>query len=344
MTQKQKKSAYAKAGVDIDEMMQGLGAIKKMVKSTNTDGVLSTIGSFGGLFRSPGRNHVLVASTDGVGTKLNVAIMAERHHTVGQDLVNHCTNDILVQGATPLFFLDYLGTSNLSSEMFKNVVKGLCKACRENGCALLGGETAEMPGLYPKGEYDLVGTIVGSVSRRNIITGETIRPGDMVIGLPSSGLHTNGYSLARKVIFKTAKLKIDDLFPGTRKRVADVLLAVHRSYLKPVTALMQHIPIQGMAHITGGGLYDNIPRILPDNCRCVVDKASWKTPPLFSFIQETGNIDNQEMFRVFNMGIGYVIIVRPKLIDQALASLKTNKAGARVIGMIASGTKGVELV
>jgi phosphoribosylformylglycinamidine cyclo-ligase len=344
MTKTKKKSAYAQAGVDIDEMMQGLDAIKKMVKATNTPGVLSSIGSFGGLFRSPGRDQVLVASSDGVGTKLNVAVMAGRHHTVGQDLINHCTNDILVQGATPLFFLDYLGTSNLSSAMFKDVISGLCKACRENGCALLGGETAEMPGLYPKGEYDLVGTIIGSVDHRRIITGESVHPGDIIIGLPSTGLHTNGYSLARKVIFKTAGLGINDTFPGTKKTVADVLLAVHRSYLKPVTALMENVRIQGMAHITGGGLYDNIPRILPDQCRAMIDSRAWTVPALFRFIEETGKVDRHEMYRVFNMGIGYVIIVRPADLDKALSVLKTQKAGARVIGYIDEGEKAVEIM
>jgi len=344
MTKAKKKSAYAQAGVDIDEMMQGLDAIKKMVKGTDTPGVLSSIGSFGGLFQSPGRDQVLVASTDGVGTKLNVAMKAGRHHTVGQDLVNHCTNDILVQGATPLFFLDYLGTSNLSAAMFKDVISGLCKACRENGCALLGGETAEMPGLYPKGEYDLVGTIIGTVDRRKLITGASIRPGDMIIGLPSTGLHTNGYSLARKVIFKTAGLGINDTFPGTKSTVADVLLAVHRSYLKPVTALMAEVQIQGMAHITGGGLYDNVPRVLPDQCRAMIDSTSWIVPAHFRFIEEKGKVDRHEMYRVFNMGIGYVIIVRPAALDQALSILKAKKAGARVIGYIDEGPKCVEIM
>ena len=341
---KKKKSSYAAAGVDIDEMMSGLDAIKKMVKSTNTDSVLSSIGSFGGLFQSPGAGSTLVASADGVGTKLNVAVMADRHHTVGQDLINHCTNDILVQGAKPLFFLDYLGTAKLAGHVFKEVVRGLCKACRENGCVLLGGETAEMPGLYPAGEYDLVGTIVGAVPRNRIITGDTIRPGDVLIGLPSTGLHTNGYSLARKVIFKQAKLGINDILPGTRKTVANLLLAIHRSYLKPVSALMEKVKIQGMAHITGGGLYDNIPRILPDDCRVVIDRSTWKVPPLFSFIQERGKVDADEMYRVFNMGIGYVIIVRKKDADGAVSLLKGLRAGPRIIGHVEKGAKGVTLV
>ena len=341
---KKKKSSYAAAGVDIDEMMSGLSAIKKMVKSTNTDGVLSSIGSFGGLFQSPGKDMTLVASADGVGTKLNVAVMANRHHTVGQCLINHCTNDILVQGATPLFFLDYLGTAKLAGNVFKDVVRGLCKACRENNSTLHGGETAEMPALYPSGEYDLVGTIVGAVPRKRIITGESIRPGDVLIGLPSTGLHTNGYSLARKVIFKQAKLGINDTFPGTRKTVADMLLAIHKSYLKPVTALMADVKIQGMAHITGGGLYDNIPRILPEDCRVVIDRSTWKVPTLFRFLEEKGKIDPDEMYRVFNMGIGYVIIVRKKDAESSVKLLKGLRAGPRVIGHVEKGEKGVTLV
>jgi phosphoribosylformylglycinamidine cyclo-ligase len=337
------KSSYAAAGVDIDEMMGGLTAIKKMVKATNTSGVLSSIGSFGGLFESPGKGSTLVASADGVGTKLKVANMANRHHTVGQDLINHCTNDILVQGASPMFFLDYLGTAKLDGQVFKDVVRGLCKACRENGCALLGGETAEMPGLYPPGEYDLVGTIVGSVPKNKIITGATIEPGDAIIGLPSTGLHTNGYSLARKVIFEQAGLGINDIFPGTRKSVADVLLSVHRSYLKPVTALMDRVPIQGMAHITGGGLYDNIPRILPEHCEVIIDRGSWKVPTAFSFIEVTGEIDPDEMYRVFNMGIGYVIFVRQKDVKESMGILKGLRAAPRIIGRVEAGTNKVTL-
>ncbi len=339
-----KKSSYAEAGVDIDQMMSGLTAIKKMVKSTNTSGVRSSIGSFGGLFQSPGKGSTLVASADGVGTKLKVASMANRHHTVGQDLINHCTNDILVQGATPLFFLDYLGTAKLSGDIFKEVVRGLCKACKENGCALLGGETAEMPGLYPEGEYDLVGTIVGTVPNNRIITGEAIRPGDVMIGLPSTGLHTNGYSLARKVIFEKAGLGINDTFPGTKRSVADVLLSIHKSYLTPVTALMEKVQVRGMAHITGGGLYDNIPRILPEDCNAVIDRSTWKVPTVYSFMQETGDIDPDEMYRVFNMGIGYVIFVRKADQEKTMTLLKGLRAGPRYIGQVDKGSKGVTLI
>jgi phosphoribosylformylglycinamidine cyclo-ligase len=338
-----RKGSYAKVGVDIDEMMSALTDIKKMVRSTAGSSVISDIGSFGGMFRSPGRDKVLVASADGVGTKLKVAVMAGRHTTVGQDLVNHCVNDILVQGATPLFFLDYLGTSKLSGAVFKDIVWGLCKACRENQCALLGGETAEMPGLYPKNEYDLVGTIVGAVDRKSIVTGESIRPGDTIIGLPATGLHTNGYSLARKVIFETAGLKITDRFPGARKTVADVLLDVHRSYLAPVKQLAARVRIHGMAHITGGGLVDNVPRVLPSNTRAVINLDSWRPPEVFDFIMQHGKVDRDEMYRVFNMGIGFILIVRSRDTDKAFRLLQKLGHAPVTAGRIVKGKKGVTL-
>jgi phosphoribosylformylglycinamidine cyclo-ligase len=337
------KSAYARAGVDIDEMMTGLQAVKRMVGRTSTPGVCSKLGSFGGLFAAPGKSDILVASTDGVGTKLKVAVLAARHTTVGQDLVNHCVNDILVQGARPLFFLDYLGTSRLSARIFRDILDGICKACRENGCALLGGETAELPGLYPRGEYDLVGAIVGTVPRRQLVTGEAIRAGDVLIGLPSTGLHTNGYSLARKVIFKQAGLKLDDRFPGTRRRVADVLLAIHRSYLNPVMALRQRVAVRGMAHITGGGLLDNIPRVLPAGIRARVDTTSWTPAPLFRFIHERGRIDATEMYRVFNMGVGFVVVVRAAEADLSMKVLRRLRTSPTVIGRTERGESEVVL-
>jgi phosphoribosylformylglycinamidine cyclo-ligase len=344
MKNRRAKSAYAAAGVDIDQKMAGIAAIKKMVKSTRTSGVLNEIGSFGGFFASPGKDKVLVASTDGVGTKLKIAALAGRHDTVGQDIVNHCVNDILVQGAVPLFFMDYVGISKFEGWIFEQVVSGLCKACRENGCALLGGETAEMPGLYPPKEYDLVGTIVGVVDRRAIVTGKTVRPGDVVIGLPSSGLHTNGYSLARKVILETAGLKVTDVLPGTGKKVGEVLLAVHKSYLKPVTALMLQVTIRGMAHITGGGFPDNIPRVLPDGVDVVIDRASWRLPPVFEFIQREGRVDREEMYRVFNMGIGMVIMVRRKDADAAMAALRQGGSKPVIVGRVEKGNRIVRLV
>jgi phosphoribosylformylglycinamidine cyclo-ligase len=337
----QKVSAYAQAGVDIDSKMSGIEVIKKMVSTTLTKGVVGGIGSFGGLFNSPGKDTLLVASTDGVGTKLKVAALAKRHDTVGQDLVNHCVNDILVQGATPLFFMDYIGASRFDPVVFKDVIAGLCKACKENGCALLGGETAEMPGLYPQNEYDLVGTIVGMVPKKKVITGKDIKPDDVIIGLPSGGLQTNGYSLARKVILDQCGLTSQDLIPGTRYSVTEALLAVHRSFLKPVTALMAKIPVRGMAHITGGGFIDNIPRVLPENCTAVINRNSWRVPTLFTFIERQGKVDHDEMYRVFNMGIGYVIIVRQKDATAAMALLTKQRQMPVLIGTIEKGVRKV---
>ncbi len=333
-----KKSAYAAAGVDIDVMMDSLQRIKKRVKATNTAGVVSEIGSFGGLFKSPGRESLLVSSVDGVGTKLKVAHMANKHGTVGQDLVNHCVNDILVQGARPLFFMDYLGTAALDGKVFEDVLTGFCKACMENGAALLGGETAEMPGLYPQGEYDIVGCIVGVVEKKKLITGKKIRKGDVLIGLPSSGLHTNGYSLARKVIFETAGKKLSDLVPGTKTTFEKALLAIHKSYLNPMLKLMAKIDVHGMAHITGGGLYDNVPRVLPANVDAVFDRSTWTVPPVFQFIQDAGQVDREEMYRVFNMGIGMVVVVGRKDADAAMKLLKAEKQKPVVIGEIVAGS------
>ena len=335
----QKMSAYAQAGVDIDSKMSGIEIIKKMVAATATKGVVGGIGSFGGLFHAPGKECLLVASTDGVGTKLKVAALAKKHDTVGQDIVNHCVNDILVQGAKPLFFMDYIGTARFDTAIFTDVVSGLCKACKENGCALLGGETAEMPGLYPLGEYDLVGTIVGVVEKKKLITGAGIRAGDVIIGLPSGGLQTNGFSLARKVILDQCGFTPQDIIPGTRMTVTDTLLSVHRSFLKPVTALMAKIPIRGMAHITGGGFVDNIPRVLPPTCNAVINRNSWQPPTVFTFIERQGRVDHDEMYRVFNMGIGFVIIVRRKDAAAALNVLKAQRQSPVIIGAIEKGRK-----
>ena len=336
-----RKSAYAMAGVDIDSKMSGLVSIKEMVTGTATKGVIGGIGNFGGLFASPGKDFILVASTDGVGTKLKVAAIARKHTTVGQDLVNHCVNDILVQGARPLFFLDYIGASRFDGPVFRDVVSGLCKACKENDCALLGGETAEMPGLYPAGEYDLVGTIVGCVEKKKLITGKGIRAGDAIIGLTSGGLQTNGFSLARKIIFDQCGLTIQDRLPGTRYTVAEALLATHRSFLKPVLAVMKSVQVQGMAHITGGGFMDNIPRVLPEKCQAVINRNSWKPPILFTFLQHEGRVDRDEMYRVFNMGIGYVVIVRAKDAPRAMKILAAARTEPVVIGAIAKGPRGV---
>lgn len=332
-----KLSAYAQAGVDIDAKMSGIEVIKKMVSSAKTKGMVGGIGSFGGLFSSPGSDMLLVASTDGVGTKLKVAAMSKKHDTIGQCLVNHCVNDILVQGATPLFFLDYIGTARFDIDMFTDVIAGLVKACKENDCALLGGETAEMPGLYPLGEYDLVGTIVGAVPKRRVITGKDIRAGDIIVGLPSGGLQTNGYSLARKVIFDQCGLTPQDRLPGTRVTVADTLLAIHRSFLKPVMAVRDKVVIRGMVHITGGGFVDNIPRVLPDTCDAIIDRSTWQVPLVFNFIERQGRIDHDEMYRVFNMGIGYILIVRPRNLTATMRILKEHKQQPVVIGAIEEG-------
>jgi len=335
----QKVSAYAQAGVDIDSKMSGIEIIKKMVATTTTKGVVGGIGSFGGLFHSPGKDCLLVASTDGVGTKLKVAVLSKKHDTVGQDIVNHCVNDILVQGAKPLFFMDYIGTARFDTTIFTEVISGLVKACKENGCALLGGETAEMPGLYPLGEYDLVGTIVGVVEKKKVITGKDIKPGDVLIGLPSGGLQTNGFSLARKVIFDQCGLTPQDHVPGTHATVVDTLLAVHRSFLKPVSAVMAKVPVRGMAHITGGGFVDNIPRVLPATCNAIIDRSAWKAPTVFTFIERQGRVDHDEMYRVFNMGIGYILIVRAKDASAAMSVLKAQRQSPVIIGAIEKGKK-----
>ena len=339
-----KKSAYFKAGVDIDNKMAALRAVKKMVKSTVAPGQICGIGSFGGMFASPGRNAALIASTDGVGTKLKVAVMTGRHDTLGEDIVNHCVNDILVHGAKPLFFLDYFAAAKFDAKLFKQVMAGICRACRKSGCALLGGETAEMPGLYPKGEYDLVGTIVGAVERKKIITGRTIRSGDLIIGMPSSGLHTNGFSLARKIIFEQEGLKPDDVLPGVGRKAGEALLAVHRSYLRPVCALMNRVKIKGMAHITGGGFQDNVPRILPDDVDAVFDLSSWTPLPIFRFLQERGKVDREEMYRVFNMGMGMVIVIAPSEFSAAIKILRRSGVRALKIGWIEKGRKTARLI
>ena len=309
----EQSSAYTQAGVNIDNKMSALKAVKALVSATKTVNVVGGIGSFGGLCRLPqgsSKDTLLVSSTDGVGTKLKVAMMMKRHDTVGQDIVNHCVNDILVQGARPLFFMDYVGTSKFDGAVFQQIVSGLCKACKENNMALLGGETAEMPGLYPVNEYDLVGTIVGTVSRSRLITGQSIRAGDVVIGLPSGGLQTNGFSLARKVFFDICQMSPFDKLPGTNLTVGEALLAVHKSFLKPVGRLLDNkIKINGMAHITGGGFPDNIPRVLPTATAVEIDRTTWPVPTIFNFIERQGKVDRDEMYRVFNMGIGFVLIV-----------------------------------
>ena len=338
-----KRDQYAESGVNIDAGNQFVKLIRPIVSNTFKSGVITDIGGFAGICSLPRdlKNPLLVAATDGVGTKLKVAFMMDKHDTVGIDLVAMSVNDILVQGAHPLFFMDYIGASRFDPQVFHDVIAGLCKACKENNCALLGGETAEMPGLYPLGEYDLVGTIVGMVEKKKVITGKSIKPGDVIIGLASGGLQTNGYSLARKVIFDQCGLTVNDLVPGTRYTVADAMLAVHRSFLKPVLAVQAQMPIQGMAHITGGGFVDNIPRVLPENCSAVINRTTWRPPTLFSFLQHEGRVEMDEMYRVFNMGIGYVMVMRPGDAAEALRILKLHRTNPVIIGGIEKGNRGV---
>ncbi|MCK4537813.1 MAG: phosphoribosylformylglycinamidine cyclo-ligase [Candidatus Krumholzibacteria bacterium] len=304
-------SKYSESGVDIDAAGKAMKGISRLVKATWGKEVLSEVGNFGGLFALPaGYNEpVLVSSADGVGTKLKLAFMTGRHNTVGEDLVNHCVNDILVQGAEPLFFLDYFGCGRLEPGIVEAVVEGLARGCENNGCALIGGETAEMPGFYNEGEYDIAGCIVGIIEKEKVIDGKKIEPGDSVWAFPSSGLHTNGYSLARKIVFEDEKLGVDDEIPGTGGTVADLLLQVHRSYLPEIRSMREIVEIRGLAHITGGGLVDNIPRVLPEGCSVRIDRSSWDVPPLFEYFREKGGVDDREMHRVFNMGIGMVVII-----------------------------------
>ena len=330
---------YKASGVDIEAGNETVRRIRGLARSTFTAGVLSDIGSFGGLFRlEPGRYReaVLVSSADGVGTKLRVAFLAERHETVGIDLVNHCVNDILVQGAEPLFFLDYFGTGRLSPAVAESVVTGMARACRENHCALLGGETAEMPGFYADGEYDIAGFIVGVVERERLLTGKTIAQGDVLIGVPSSGLHTNGYSLARRIVFDHLKLTVDSLVPELGRTIGEALLEPHRSYLEAIKPLLASGRIKGMAHITGGGITDNLPRVLPGGTAALVRTSAWTVPRLFTWLQENGRVPASDMMRTFNMGVGLVVVTAPEHAEQVAATL-----GAPMIGEIVPGEPSV---
>jgi len=336
---------YKSAGVDIDAGNETVRRIRSLARSTFTPGVLSDIGSFGGLFRLDRERYqepVLVSSADGVGTKLKVAFMTGRHDTVGADLVNHCVNDILVQGAEPLFFLDYLATGRLSPAVAEQVVSGVARACAENGCALIGGETAEMPGFYADGEYDIAGFIVGAVERSRVIDGRTIVPGDVLIGLPSAGLHTNGYSLARRVLFDEAGCKADTHIEELGATVGEALLAPHRSYLRFVRPLLERQAVRGLAHITGGGITENLPRVLPEECAAEVDLHSWDVPPLFRLLQQRGEIDRDEMFRTFNMGIGLVIVCAAREAERVINMLaRAGEPKAVRIGFIVAGSRQV---
>jgi phosphoribosylformylglycinamidine cyclo-ligase len=328
------KKAYAQAGVDVDLGNLVKRRIQARVKTTHGPEVLGKIGGFGGLF-APNfkgmREPVLVASVDGVGTKLKVAFAMKRHETVGADLVNHCINDIAVLGARPLFFLDYIGAERLEPPVFDQILAGFTKACRAGGCALIGGETAQMPGMYNRGEYDLAGCIVGVVDRKKMIDGSRIREGDVILGLASNGLHTNGYSLARQILFGKMRLLLDDRIDGLKDSVGAELLRTHKNY-QPLLERVGFEHLHGLAHITGGGLIDNLPRVLPKNCDAVIDTTSWRVPAIFELLQENGPVHREEMYQVFNMGIGMAVIVAAKDAKEIGRALK-----ARVIGRIEAG-------
>jgi phosphoribosylformylglycinamidine cyclo-ligase len=349
-----KNNAYAQAGVDIELGNKVKAALPKLLKEATRPEVMGKVGNFGGLFAFNLKKYeqpVLVSSTDGVGTKLKIAFMTGRHNTVGQDLLNHCVNDIAVLGAEPLFFLDYIGTAKLEPNIFEQLISGLALACKENHCALIGGETAQMPGFYKPGEYDICGTIIGAVDKKAIVTGKAVQTGDVVIGLESTGLHTNGYSLARKIFFEKLKLKTDSFIKELNNTVGDELLKVHKSYgqiiLKALrkfnktaysTKAKDTLPIRALAHITGGGFFDNIPRVIPNRFDVIIKKGSWPVLPIFSFIQKAGKISDHEMYHVFNMGIGLVFIVDKLQADNILKWIKNNGSAAWVIGEITKGT------
>ena len=323
-----RRISYKQAGVNIDEADRAVALIRKHARETFTRGVLTDIGSFGGGYLLSGwKRPVLISSADGVGTKLKIAFLTARHNTIGEDLVNHCVNDIAVQGAVPLFFLDYFAVGKLDARVAAEVISGVARGCRNNNCALIGGETAEMPGLYQAGEYDLAGFIVGAVERKEMLTGSAIRAGDVLLGLASSGLHTNGYSLARKLLFEVARRPLDDA-------LADELLQVHRSYLKPLRALVEAGILKGAAHITGGGITDNLPRILPAGLAARIDLSSWTIPPIFEKLRAIGNIEPADYRRTFNLGIGMILAVAKRNASKARAILSRRRESSFEIGEV----------
>ena len=348
-----KKKAYARAGVDIDLGNQVKATLPELLASTHRPEVLGAVGGFGGLFAlnvRKTRNPVLVSSVDGVGTKLKIAFSTGRHDTIGEDLVNHCVNDIAVIGAEPLFFLDYLGTGKLKPEVFKAIVEGFARGCRDNHCSLIGGETAQMPGFYKAGEYDVSGTVIGVVDKARMIDGRAVKPGDVVIGIESNGLHTNGYSLARNVLLDKLKWRLSKRVPELGCTVGEEFLRVHRSYGLLVQKLLKKFNvgkkrvIKALAHITGGGFIDNIPRALPSNCDVRIHRGSWDGQAVFDIIGNAGKVDELEMFQVFNMGIGMTLIVSAELADSILRSIKGSKQRAWIIGDVVKGSGVVKLV
>ncbi len=330
-----KQIRYRDAGVNIDEANRAIARIKKHASKTLTPNVLTSIGSFGAGFSLKGwRDPVLISSADGVGTKLKMAFLTGRHETVGEDLVNHCVNDIAVQGAKPLFFLDYFAVGKLNADVVSKVVEGLARGCRRNGCALIGGETAEMPGMYAEGEYDLAGFIVGCVERKRMLTGDRVKPGDVLLGLPSNGLHTNGYSLARRLLFEVAGHRPDALLPGLGTTLAEELLKVHKSYLKPIQKLLDAKLLNAAAHITGGGLTENVPRALPKGCGVEVNNASWPTQPIFELLKKLGNMPDDDYRRTFNLGVGMVLIVPARRLNEAKQLLNRMRQPNYEIGAV----------
>lgn len=338
---------YRAAGVDIDEAERTLRSVLPQIQATYTDGVVSGVGGFGGLFRAsfPDMERpLLVSSIDGVGTKTKVAHMTGDYGGLGKDIVNHCINDILCQGARPLFFMDYFATSGLSGSGFEAVLRGCAEACAEAGCALLGGETAEMPGVYHDGEIDLVGAIVGVVDQDKKLPRGRLEPGDAVIGIASNGLHTNGFSLARRALFEIGGLSVRDAVPGLDATIGEELLRPHRSYLSSVYPLLQDGGVLAVAHITGGGLYDNIPRVIPSDVQVVIDRRSWTPLPIFKLIQETGGISDTEMYRAFNMGIGMVLMTNRDAAPGVVQRLNQSGEAAAVIGYLQTGSRDVQIL
>ncbi len=335
---------YADSGVNIDRADRAKQRIKYLAHRTFTRGVVSEIGGFGGMFaidRKKFREPVLVSSVDGVGTKLKVAFMMDLHHTVGGDLVNHCVNDIAVQGAAPLFFMDYLATGTLDPDIAEKVVEGIADACRHNGCALIGGETAEMPGFYPKGEYDLAGFIVGIAEKSRIITGAKVKPGDVLIGLPSNGLHTNGYSLARKLFFDVANYSPETYVNDLKGKAGAELMKSHKSYWPVLRKLIDADLIHAMAHITGGGITDNLPRVLPKGAAAIVEMGAWPVLPIFTHMQQIGNVPQEDMMRTFNMGIGMVLVVPAKKFKRVQSMVEKLGEKTYLIGRIVKGDRKV---
>ncbi|SCY72434.1 phosphoribosylformylglycinamidine cyclo-ligase [Alkaliphilus peptidifermentans] len=340
------KLTYSTAGVDVDEGQRAVDLMKQHVKSTFTPQVLTDIGGFGGLFAldvKDMKEPILVSGTDGVGTKLKIAFMTDRHDTIGQDCVAMCVNDILCQGAKPLFFLDYIATGRLQAEKAAEIVKGIAMGCKESGCSLIGGETAEMPGFYQDGEYDVAGFAVGIVDRQNLITGEGIIPGDIVIGIPSSGIHSNGFSLVRKLLFDIKGYDINSEIDGLEKKLGNELLTPTKIYVKPVLEVLKKSKVKGIVHITGGGFFENIPRILPQNTAANIKVGSWPISPIFNIIQQQGNIDDSEMFKTFNMGIGMMLVVDKNEAKDVLETLAEIGEKGYEIGNILEGQRQVVL-